>query len=158
MFLAVGNQKRRLHMSMQQVYTPDHLFDRASPHLYGSTAALAVASQRDGVVRAISIHTGVYLEWDAGRYEKLEDESQLRLACRIVVAYHDSLRTESEMLSIREAEWSQQETALLEEACRVRMEAQDLEPDSDEVPEDEIEDEEPEYIKILLGKSRFDVW
>jgi hypothetical protein len=158
MFLAVGHQKRRLHMSMQQVYSPDHMFDRAAPHLHGSTAALAVASQRDGVVRAISIHTGVYLEWDAGHYEKLEDESQLRLAARIVVAYHDNLRTESEQLSIREAEWSQQETDLLEEACRARMEQWDNESDSEEVAEDEIEDEEPEFIKILLGKSRFDVW
>jgi hypothetical protein len=152
MFLVVGPNKRRLHMSMQQVYSDDHMYDRAAPHLFGKQAALAVV-QRDGNVRAVSIPSGVFIEWSAGWYVKVEDEAQLRLASRLVVAYHDNLRTESEMLSITENEWSQRETDLLEEAVCAHMEAQDLEDSESE----EVEDYDAEEF-IHGGKVGLNEW
>jgi hypothetical protein len=121
MFLAVGLAKRRMHMSMASVYSADHMYDRAAPHLYGMQAVGALVTQ-NGTIQSLPMHTGVYLEWQAGEYEKLRDEGELRLASRLVTSYHDSLRIESEQLSIREQEWVEQETALMEEVTRLRFE------------------------------------
>jgi len=121
MFFAVGLGKRRLHMSMTSVYSAEHMYDRAAPHLYGMQAVGAFVT-RTGNMQTLQVQTGVYLEWSAGNFEKIGDESELRLASRLVTGYHDSLRTESERLSIWESEWSQQETELIDEATRQRFE------------------------------------
>jgi hypothetical protein len=139
-------------MSMQQVYSDDHMFDRSVPYLFGRQAALAVV-RRDGTTRAIAVPTGVSLEWSAGFYVKIDDEAQLRLACRLVVAYHDNLRTESEMLSIKEDEWLQQDTELLEEAISAHMKAQDLEESSS----DNDEDYDAEEFR-QMGKAGLHEW
>jgi hypothetical protein len=137
MFLAVGANKRRLHMAMSTVYTDDRMFDRAVPHLHGMQAAASYVGH-DGNIQTIALQTGVYLEWSAGKYERIYDESQLRFASRLVTAYHDDLRTESEQLDIQQNMWAQQEDELLEEVVRLRFEQWEEEGDteSDEACDD----------------------
>jgi hypothetical protein len=69
------------------------------------------------------------------------------------VAYHDNLRTESEMLSIKEDEWLQQDTELLEEAISAHMKAQDLEESSS----DNDEDYDAEEFR-QMGKAGLHEW
>lgn len=118
MFICVGHSKKRLPMSMQSVYVDTEMYDRASPHLAGSTYSLI---QRNGVVTPVKIMPGVSLEFGPGLFTTIENESELRLASRMVVRYHDSLRTESEQFEVNEHLRDIEETAIMEEACIAHM-------------------------------------
>jgi hypothetical protein len=59
-------------------------------------------------------------------FTRVNDEAELKLATRLVVAYHDSLRTECEQLSIEAAAHDIADTALLEEACDARNREEEL--------------------------------
>jgi hypothetical protein len=118
MFLCIGHNKKRLTMSMQSVYVDDEMYDRAIPHLKGTTYSLL---HRDGKVSPVSIMPGISLEFGPGLFTRITDEAELRLASRLVVLYHDSLRTESEQFEVDEHLRDIEETALMEEACALRM-------------------------------------
>jgi hypothetical protein len=128
MFICVGHVNKRLRMSMQSLYSPEEMFDRASSHLTGKTCNLINCH---GVVTPVAIVPGVSLEFGPGLFTRIQNEDELRLASRIVTTYHDSLRTESEQLDIEDHERALYETWLLEEACTARMHDMGVYSDSD---------------------------
>jgi hypothetical protein len=128
MFICVGHNKKRLSMSMQSVYVDDEMYDKALPHLNGTSYSLM---HRDGTVSPVSIMPGVSLEFAPGLFTRINNEDELRLASRLVVLYHDSLRTESEQFEVNEHLRDMEETALMEEACLLRMQDMHDEDDAD---------------------------
>jgi hypothetical protein len=113
MFLCFGPNKKRLQMSMQALYSPDEMFDKAHPHLTGSVCHLI---NRNGNTTPVNIVPGVTLEFGPGLFTRVGNEEELKLASRMVVLYHDSLRSESELVDIEEHERALYETNLMEEA------------------------------------------
>jgi hypothetical protein len=118
MFICIGHNRKRLAMSMQSVYIDTEMYDRALPHLNGTAYSLL---HRNGTVSPVNIMPGVSLEFGPGLFTTIHDEAELRLASRLVVGYHDSLRTESEQFEVREHLRDIEETALMEEACMLHM-------------------------------------
>jgi hypothetical protein len=104
-------------MYMSSIFTPDEMFDRAIPHLNGTTYTVI---HRNGIVKPVNIVSGVMLEFGPGLFTRINDENELKFASILAVGYHDSLRTESEQLSIEAAAHDMEDTVLLEEACDVR--------------------------------------
>jgi hypothetical protein len=100
-------------MSMQVVYSDLEMFDKASPHMKGGICNVI---NHHGVLTPVTIVAGVTLEFGPGLYTRIETEDQLWFASKLVVSYHDSLRTESENFDIMENQQSMYETSLLEEA------------------------------------------
>jgi hypothetical protein len=113
MFLCFGSQKKRLHMSMQALYSPEEMFEKAQPHMVGSVCHLI---NHQGTTTSVKIVPGVTLEFGPGLFTPIDNEGELKIASRMVVLYHDSLRSESELVDIEEHERSLYETSLLEEA------------------------------------------
>jgi hypothetical protein len=109
---------------MSSIFTPDEMFDRAMPHLNGTTYTVI---HRNGVVKPVNVVSGIMLEFGPGLFTRIHDTAELKLASRLTVGYHDSLRTESEQLSIEAAQHDLADTALLEEACEARNAELDLE-------------------------------
>jgi len=124
MFICVGPSRKRLPMYMSSIFTPDELFEKALPHLNSTTYTVI---HRNGVVKPVNLVSGVMLEFGPGLFTRIEDTAELKLATRMSVGYHDSLRTESEQLSIEAAQYDLADTALLEEACEAHNAALDLE-------------------------------
>jgi hypothetical protein len=116
MFLCFGGARNRLHMSMQALYTGDEMFDKAKPYLTGGVCNVI---NRHGLTTPVTVVQGVTLEFGPGLFTRIENEEELGLASRLVVMYHDSLRTESELVDIEEHERVLYETRLLEEAVLV---------------------------------------
>ena len=106
-------------MSMQALYSPEEMFDKAHPHMTGSVCHLI---NRNGNTTAVSIVPGVTLEFGPGLFMRVDNAEELKLASRMVVSYHDSLRSESELVDIEEHERALYETQLLEEAFLVDQE------------------------------------
>jgi hypothetical protein len=136
MFLCVGVSRRRMHMSMGTVYSEDHMFDRVIPYLFAEHVTHIIHAL-DGSDQQVRMGSGVFLEFTPACYTRIQCETELHFACRMVTLYHDQLRSESEQLAIDENEWIQQETELLEEVVAYRM----LEPDSCDSDDDSATDE-----------------
>jgi hypothetical protein len=113
MFLCFGARKERLQMSMQAVYSDVEMFEKASPHMKGGVSNII---NRHGVLTPVTVVAGVALEFGPGLFTRIENEKELWFASRLVVLYHDSLRSEAELIDIEENERSMYETSLLEEA------------------------------------------
>jgi hypothetical protein len=107
-------------MGMNAVYVADELFDRVSHHL---TATPVMFIHSNGVLSKIEQEAGLWIQFGADLHCRIANEDELRLACKMVVAYHDSLRTESELLEIEDAEQDRLDSALLEEAAIAHEEA-----------------------------------
>ena len=127
MFICVGPQRRRLHMSMSTVYSEDHMYEQAIQFL-SVEHVTHVIHATNGTKQQVCSNLGVFLEFAPACFTRVQCETELRFVSRLVTLFHDQLRTESEQLSINENEWFQQDTALLEEAVAYHM----LEPDSGE--------------------------
>ena len=125
MFICVGSNRRRLHMSISAVYSEDHMYERAIPYLFAEHVTHEIHAL-NGTIQQVRLGSGFFLEFAPACFTRVQCETELRFASRLVTLFHDSLRSESEQLSIEENEWFQQDTALLEEAVAYRM----LEPDS----------------------------
>jgi len=105
-------------MSMQSIYSHDEMFDRAVKHLKcGKTTLINQA----GVAVHVHIVPGVWIEFGAGLFQKINSETDLTFAAQLAVKYHDSLRSESEQLDIEDHRRAIEDTLLLEEACAARL-------------------------------------
>jgi hypothetical protein len=124
MFICVGPSQKRLPMYMTSIYTPDEMFDKAVPHLSPSKCNVI---HRNGQVKPVTLVSGIALEFGPGLFTRIADAAELKLASRMSVGYHDSLRTESEQFSIEAAQHDLEDTALLEEACIAHNAHLDLE-------------------------------
>ena len=72
---------------------------------------------------AVQVHSvpGVWIEFGAGMFQKVNSEAELLFASQLVVKYHESLRSESEQLDIDDHRRAIEDTVLLEEACAARL-------------------------------------
>jgi hypothetical protein len=113
MFLCVGPAHKRMKMSMQSVYSDSEMFEKASPHMKGEATNII---NHHGVLTPVFHVAGVSIEFGPGLFVRVENDTELWFASRLVVSYHDSLRTESERLDIEENQNSIYETAHMEEA------------------------------------------
>ena len=109
---------------MSSIFTPEEVYDKAVPYLDGTTYTVI---HRNGKVKPVNIVSGIMLEFGPGLFTRIHDTTELKLASRLVVGYHDSLRTESEQLSIEAAQHDLADTAMLEEACVAHNMQLDLE-------------------------------
>jgi hypothetical protein len=71
MYLCYGNNHSRVAMCSQKVYLPEELYSTGVRHL------------RDGVK--------VSFEYDTFKYTAIFNEDELKLACRVICAYHEDL-------------------------------------------------------------------
>jgi hypothetical protein len=107
-----------MQMSMNGVYVDEEMYDKALPHLTGTPH---MKIQYNGVVSKVPQPVGLTLEYGPGLFTPIKTPSELRLACRLVVGYHDDLRTQSEQSEIEDARRDLEDTALLEAACTAHM-------------------------------------
>jgi hypothetical protein len=116
-------------MAMNAVYVADELFDRVASHLTG-TPNLFI--HRNGALTRVEQESGLWIQFGPQLHCRISNEDELRLACAMVTAYHDSLRSESELLDIQDAAEDLLDTQLLEEAA-----AKHLEECADELGEED---------------------
>lgn len=100
-------------MSMQSVYSDTEMYDKASPHMSGEVTSII---NHHGVLTPVINVPGISLEFGPGLFVRVENDTELWFASRLVVSYHDSLRTESERVDIEENQNSMYETTHMEEA------------------------------------------
>ena len=118
MFICVGQARNRVHMGMNSLYNADEMFDRISSHLTGK-AVMYINWQ--GTLSKIEKAKGLWLQFGPDIFESIGNEHELKLACRLVVKYHDSLRTQSEMCEIEDAERCRLDDELLEAAAAAHL-------------------------------------
>ena len=131
MFICVGQQRERVHMGMNSVYCADEMFDRISSHLKGRAVMYI---NWNGALTKVEKSKGLSIQFGPDLYEGISNEHELGLACRMVVKYHDSLRTQSEMYEIEDAERYRLDSELLEAATAAHLE-EEFQNELDELSE-----------------------
>ena len=82
-------------MSMGSVYSDQHMSDRAMPFLF-SEHVTHIIRTLDGSECEVRLAPEVYLEYSPVCYTRINCETELNFAARVVTLYHDQLLSESE--------------------------------------------------------------